>query len=506
MVAKTALKARPVSLPPSAAKVSRDAGSRRGSLSAYNPPYAHTLEQQARERVLSQDRAADLAANDWAAQSGIDSITINAVGTGLRPRSRLNSKRLGISADAARQLQEDIEAVWKAWTPQAHTRGMLHFEDLQFLGLRGMLKHGEMFHLPVMLDDPGRKIKLAIQDVQPSRLRTPLNLAGDPSIVDGVQLNHYGAPETYWLATPTSATSRIVNIADLDSSQFTCVSARLGHRPGAFHLFWHSEEEQTRGESALSPGMNLFRHLADALDNELLAAVTTASLPVFIGREPGGPVLPEYAQQEEDEDGKKRYYEEARGGAVMYGNTGEKPYILESGRPSPNFAHFSEFVLRAMAASLGIPYEVLAKDFSKTNYSSARAALLEAWRKFLLYRAWLVRHYCQPIWGMVIEEAWLASLIKLPAGAPDFYDARDLYTQALWIGPPRGYVDPVKEIASTVTALEERLMTYSEALAERGRDFDEVMDERQEEESRLAGFTIQPTKVSNYKEEPNASA
>jgi lambda family phage portal protein len=498
---------RAVRLSPSANRISRDAGSRRGSLSTFTPPYAYSLEQQAQERILAQGRSADLAANDWAASSGINSITINAVGTGLRPQSRINHKRLGISKAAARSLQESIEAAWKEWTPQAHTRGMLHFEDLQFLGLRSMLRMGEMIHLPVMLDDdPIRKVQLAIQDVLPTRLRTPLDRVADPSFVDGVQLGPYSAPEAYWLATPSAVASRILDITGLSSDQFTRIPARIGHRPGIFHLFQHSEEEQTRGESALGPGMNLFRHLSDALDNELLAAVTTASLPVFIGREMGSPLLPPHAREEEDEDGEKRYYEEARGGAIMYGNLNEKPHILETGRPSPNFATFSEFVLRAMAASLGISYEVLAKDFSKTNYSSARAALLEAWRIFLLYRSWLVRHYCQPIYNMVIEESWLAGLIKFPAGAPDFYDARSLYTQALWIGPPRGYVDPVKEVAANVTALENRLMTYSEALAERGRDFDEVMDEREEEEERLGRFTTLPTRQPAHKEPQHANA
>jgi lambda family phage portal protein len=312
-----------------------------------------------------------------------------------------------------------------------------------------------------------------------------------------VQRNRYGAPKFYWLATPTNAVSQVMDFSSLLSDQFTRIPARVGHRPGCFHLFRHGEEEQVRGESILTPGMNLFRHLSDALDNELLAAVTTAAMAMFVSTENG--LMPP-GRQEEDEDGEKRYYDEVRGGTIMYGNASEKPHMLESGRPSPNFAVFSEFVLRAMAASIEMPYEVLAKDFSKTNYSSARAALLEAWRVYILYRSWLTRHYCQPVWGMVIEEAWLAGLIKLPFGAPDFYDARFLYTQALWIGPPRGYVDPVKEISATVQALENRLMTYSEALAERGRDFDETMDEREEEEARLAKFKTQPIKPSTFKE------
>ncbi|MDR2891609.1 MAG: phage portal protein [Deltaproteobacteria bacterium] len=492
----------PVTLAPAAQKVSRDAGSRRGSLSHFRPPFTFSLEQQIGERILSQGRSADLAANDWAANSGVNSITINAVGTGLRPQSHLDFKRLGISREAALKLQSDIEAVWKEWTAEAHTRGELHFEDLQFLGLRGMLHAGELLHLPVMLRGQGRKIELSIQDVLPSRLCTPLDKITDTSIVDGVERNHYGAPEAYWLATPNNTFSRAMsgswNFSSLTSDQFTRIPARIAHRPGCFHLFRHNDEEQVRGESILAPGMNLFRHLSDALDNELLAAVTQAAYAMTITTEPQ--ITPP-GYEEEDGDGEKRHYEEVRGGTVMYLNKGEHADTHESGRPSPNFAVFCEFVMRAMAASLGISYEVLAKDFSKTNYSSARAALLEAWRVYLLYRSWLTNHYCQPIWNMVIEEAWLSGLITLPSGAPDFYDARFLYTQALWIGPPRGYVDPVKEISATVTALENRLMTYSEALAERGRDFDETMDEREEEEERLARFATHPTKPSTYKEE-----
>ena len=486
-------------------RISRNSGAFRGSLSGWRPPHTYSHEQQAHERILTQERVADLTANDWAANSGVNAITTNAIGTGLKPQSHIDCKRLAISRDAALELQAEIEAIWRDWTPQAHVRGMLHFEDLQFLGLRTMLRMGEMLHLPVMMPVvPSRKIGLALQDVLPARLRTPLDRASEPYIVDGVQMGPYGAPEYYWLATPQAAFSRSMDMSGLGSDQFTRIPARVGHRPGCFHLFRHNEEEQVRGDSVLQPGINLFRHLSDSLDNELIAQVVTASMATFIAREEGGPALPDYARGEEDEEsGEMSYYEDIKPGTVLYGNKNEKPYIIENSRPSPNFAAFSEFVLRAMAASLDMPYEVLAKDFSKTNYSSARAALLEAWRVYILYRSWLTRHYCQPVWSMVIEEAWLAGLLKLPSGAPDFYDAPQLYTQAIWIGPSRGYVDPVKEIAATVTALENRLMTYSEALAERGRDFEEVMVEREEEEARLAKFTPQPTTPSSFKEQKN---
>jgi lambda family phage portal protein len=494
---------RPARIAPLSRRASRNAGAFRGSLSAWRPPQAFSLEQQARERKVAQGRAADLTANDWAATSGINAITTNAVGTGLRPQSRLNAKRLGITPDQARDLQSEIEFIWQGWCQRAHVRGMLHFEDLQFLGLRTMLRMGELLHLPVMRDAPGRTLQLAIQDVLPSRLRTPLDYISNPNIVDGVELASYGAPVAYWLATPQAQLSRALDMSSLGSDQFTRIPATLGHRPNCFHLFRYNEDEQVRGESVLAPGMKLFRHHSDSRDNELLAQVVTASMAMFIAREEGATAIPGYVREDTDEEtGERTYYENISPGTIMYGNKDEKPYMLESSRPSPNFSAFSELVLRAMAASLDMPYEVLSKDFSKTNYSSARAALLEAWRVYVFYRSWLERHYCRPIWSMVIEEAWLTGLLTFPSGAPDFYDAVPLYTSSIWIGPARGYVDPVKEINATIKALENRLMTYSEALAERGRDFDEVMDEREEEEPRLAAFTSQPTKASTFKEQP----
>ena len=467
---------------------SQNSGSYRGSLSHYRPRSVSPLGQS-HERGLSQARAGDLAANDWAASSAINAIATNAVGTGLKPQSRLNAKRLGISREDALALQDAIEAIWTGWTPTAHASGGLHFEDLQFLGLRTLLKYGELLHVPVMRpqNDPTNNfapLSLTLQDITPTRLRTPADLRYASNLYDGIELAASAQPLAYWLATPTATTGRFLDTETLTSAHFTRIPARIGHRPGCFHLFRALDDEQKRGTPVLSSGLNLFRHLADAVDHELLAQVITASMTMFIEQADTG-LLPPHVQAQQDDNGEKVYHQAVEPGSILYGNKNEKPHMLEAGRPSPNFASFCELIMRAMAASVDMPYEVLSKDFSKTNYSSARAALLEAWRVFLLYRSWLVRHYCQPIFAMVVEEAWLRGLLPLPASAPDFYDAPGLYTNALWIGPSRGYVDPVKEINATITALNNRLMTYSEAIAERGRDFDEVMDEREEEETRL---------------------
>lgn len=116
--------------------------------------------------------------------------------------------------------------------------------------------------------------------------------------------------------------------------------------------------------------MKFFRDLSDYLDFELVGAIVAASFPVFIET-----ANPDLASGGFSNTTTKQKYQEFSPGGVFYGAYGERPHVLNSNRPGDSFAPFVERLLRAVGASVGLPYEVVAKDFSKTNYSSARAAL-----------------------------------------------------------------------------------------------------------------------------------
>ena len=490
---------------------SRDSGAYRGTISNYRPRRVASQAGESAERTLTQDRAQDLYANDFAAHSAVDSIAINAVGTGLMPQPRIPHKRLGITEDQAFDVKEQMEWLWAEWCAEAHIAGGMHFEDIQFCAMTSILRMGEMLHVPVY-DPPsaenGRSFSLALQPLSPKRLCSPVDRQNDPFIRDGVRLNEYGKPVGYWIAAPAPSAFDAERLAlphMLSSSDFRYIPSRLGHRPGMFHIFRHTEEEQVRGVSCLSPAVKLFRNMTDAIDHELLAQVIAASFPVFIGLEEGRPGLPDSVMEQynladtKNTEGQREYLQEVNPGTIIYGQQGEKPHILESKRPSQNFMGFVELVLRAQGASMGIPYEVLLKDFSKTNYSSARAALNEAWKVFQLYRNWFARLYCQPIWDMVQEEAYLRGRLVLPSSAPGFYEARFLWTNAYWYGPSRGYVDPVKEVQANILAIANRLMTRTEHWAQNGGDYWEGMDQIEAEEKRMQTMPPQSEVSLNIK-------
>lgn len=481
--------------------VRRMGGSHSGRLGGW---HTHRTPASAakHERDTMQLRAEDLVANDWAPRSVVDAMTVNVVGTGLKPQSKPIAKRLGISPEEAQDISSQMEWAWHMWLMEAHPSRKLSFDDLCFLGLRSTLIHGELLFLPVMLPDAGRKFSFAIQDVHPGRLRTPLDLASNPAIREGIEFTDWGAPSWYWISDPPAGLLHDWSSSgdSFSSAHFVRKPAFVAHRPCVLHLFRVEEVEQIRGVSPLAPGMKLFRHLDDSLDYELMAQIVTASIPVFIETEDPQGMLRMNSQQDGSFGDNAIYHQQVRPGQIMYGNPGERPHVLEPSRPGSNFVPFTELIMRAAAASMGMPYEVLAKDFSKSNYSSTRAALLEAWRVFMLYRSWMVNHFCRAVWAMVMEEAVLRGYVVLPKKAPGFYEAFHAWTHSKWLGPARGYVDPVKEVMGIAKALDYRLTTYSDAIAERGEDWEEVFEQRTLEEARLPATTP----VSAQRSAPNA--
>jgi lambda family phage portal protein len=169
------------------------------------------------------------------------------------------------------------------------------------------------------------------------------------------------------------------------------------------------------------------------------------------------------------------------GGTFIPLYPGDKMTPFLPARPAPQFASFVETILRQIGNSLGLPYELVMKDFSKTNYSSARAAMLEAWRGFMNRRTQLATYWCAPVYALWFEEAVNAGLID----APGFYDLMPYYLRAKWIGPGRGQIDPVKEAEGAQIRMATMVSTLEIECAEQGLDWNDVLEQRALEQAKL---------------------
>ena len=169
---------------------------------------------------------------------------------------------------------------------------------------------------------------------------------------------------------------------------------------------------------------------------------------------------------------------------------GEKFSFSTANRPSANFPNFEKAVLRNVASAAGLSAQQVSNDWSDVNYSSARAAMLEFWKTMTRRRDDFAAGFSQPIAAAWMEEALDAGDLPLPAGAPEFFECRTAYSHAQWIGPGRGWIDPVNEIKGAVLGMDACLLSFDAVCAEQGTDPDEMIEARAHDLKRFADAGI----------------
>jgi lambda family phage portal protein len=440
------------------------------------------------ERQTLQERSQDRVRNDPIAASIPDTMTMNAVGPGLKPQSRLRADRLGISDTEAEDLQGQAEDAFNAWVPWADAAGRLDFYEIQTMVLRKIIEDGEILvNLPV-LSEALRPLGRALELVSADRLATPLGISR-PNIFQGIELGpERKEPRKYWLRKAPA------NIGDIEITNydFVGIPAYDGQgRPMILHIFPSQQPGQARGVPLFAPVLKYFKNMGDSLDAEVVAQKVAACMTAVITRSADNLGLPGLPTVTDAATGQKLTKLEP--GMIPTLEIGEDLKLIDFKRGGETFQVFLTTVLRIIGNTLGLPYESLLKDFSKTNYSSARAALLEAWRVYLFWRSWLTRKLCQPVWELVLEEAYLRGQFA----ARNFYANRQEYCRAVWIGPGRGWVDPIKEIIAAKLEEDFSYATLADQCAAQGRDWEDVLKQRAREQKRLKELGLPTTMLKN---------
>jgi len=412
-----------------------------------------------------RNRSRDLNRNDPIASGATDTMGFNIVGRGLRPQARIRADRLGISESRARKLCHQAEMVWEQWIPFADSGNRLTFDEIQFVALRKIIEDGEVIGLPVMATEPWREIKRCIELVECNRLMSD-------DVDDGITVGSRGQPVTYHIKEANSEKIRDISALDIDG------------RPNVLHVYATKRPGQKRGVPFLAPVLNYFKDLADYLEAEVVAARIAACLAVFITKNDAFTAAYNLSAGEVDANDKR--VQQLEPGMIGYLKPGEAINTVEPKRPGDSFESFITTMMRIIGISLGLPYEVFAKDFSKTNYSSARAALLEARRMFMTWRQWFAARFCQPVWNLVMEEAFLRGKFK----ANGFYNNKAEYCRCAWIGGGWGWVDPVKEVEASRKAIDFGLSTLAEEVAGQGRDWEEVLEQLAHETDRITELDV----------------
>lgn len=434
-------------------------------------------------------RARDLVRNHGVAEGALQTITDNVIGVGLRLSSTPDYKLLGKDKEWAEEWSTRVESLWRTWaeSTECDAGNSLDFHGLTEQAFRSGWMNGEALALPLWLQRPGLNYATCLQMVEPDRLSNPNNKMDGPLLRAGIEIDQYGAPQAYHIRKAHPGDRLYATAADMNVWERIPAVTNWGRRR-VIHVHDKGRVGQSRGKPALTSVMRQFKVLGDFTNAELKAAVVNAKIAV----------LTESALAQDDvvsllssDPAAQANYESAladRGlstismedGQIIPLALGEKLAGFTPGRPSSQFDPFVTSIFRHIATGLNIPYELLMKDFSRTTYSSARAALIEAWRFFRGRRQWISTYWARPIFELWLEEAVNLGIVE----APDFYQNKSAYCRCRWVGPGRGWIDPLKEADAAVTRMTNNLSTLEAECAEQGLDWEEVLEQRATESQR----------------------
>ena len=165
----------------------------------WNPPTLSADATLYGEIEPLRNRCRDLALNNPIAAGAIDTRTRNIVGTGIKPQSRINFERAGITEEQAAKLQRDIEYEFERWCKSVTVDGKHTFHSLQELIVRTESTSGEVFLLRRFKERPGNPYKTCWQVIEPDRVATPNGMVESEFLRNGIEIDSDGTPIAYYV-------------------------------------------------------------------------------------------------------------------------------------------------------------------------------------------------------------------------------------------------------------------------------------------------------------------
>ncbi|WP_018991295.1 phage portal protein [Aromatoleum toluclasticum] len=407
----------------------------------------------AADAPMLRHRARSLVQNNPYARKALDSLVANVVGDGIVPESR--AKR---ASD-----RKVIDALWAEWAVQCDADGRADFNGLVAQAYRAMEQDGEvLIRLRTRRPEDGLAVPLQLQVLEIDYLDSTRNAAkgeaGGP-IISGVELNSIGRVAAYWLFDS--------HPGDKNLGARQSASSRRILSESVIHLFAPDRPGQARGITRFAPVIARMRDLAIYEDAELARKQNEALLSVIVSGDGADFAVP----------GAGESVAAAQDRAALFGNLGSLApgAVLATNGQNVTVAQpaavggYAEYVrvqLYALAAGLGVTYEMLTGDLSLVNFSSARVGLLE-FRRAASQRQWhvLVPRLLWPIWRAFVDAAVLVGKLR----------AAD--TAVEWTPPKWQYVNPQQDAKADAMEIESGMSSLSEKLRQRGYQPDRVFAE-----------------------------
>jgi lambda family phage portal protein len=471
-------------------------------LAMWGSPLRSADAAHLREKDTLDARALDLERNDGYINNGIQTYKDSIVGGMYRINAKPIAKMLGLDDVWAEEFQEYVELTFTAFaeSPDCWIDASRHntLTGMVRLAVALSVTVGESVSTAEWIRQVGRPYNTAIQMIDPIRLSNPEGKSDDKFLRKGVEMDRYGAPVNYWFRE-----SVMGDPFEFDQFRWKAVKAyKPWGRKMVLHYFEQQRVAQSRGIGDLVSVLKESKMTKKYNDMVLQNAVLNASFAAALESDlPPQEAFASIGGSEGVNEWAASYLEaiaaytgqspnmQIDGVRIPHLYPGTKLKLQNVGQPGGVGTGFEASLLRNIAAGLGLSYEEFSRDFTKTNYSSARAAMGQTWKLMQARKKSAADAFATDVYRLWFEEAYNRGDFKsvLPRNAPNFYEGmnKDFYTNCTWIGASRGQIDELKETQAAIQRIDAGLSTYEVECARFGTDFREVFAQRQREQNRI---------------------
>lgn len=423
-------------------------------------------------------RSRDLTYNNDYAKKFLQMSVTNIVGpTGftLQVKSKNQDGKLDQAANTS------IQNAFYRWSRRGScdVTGKLSLCDIKNLAIKAAARDGEALIRKVYGKVNAFGFALQVLDIDRLDIDRNEELRNGNIIKMGVEVTPYGKPVAYHLLTRHPG----------DSVYWTAQGSYYERVPAEdiYHIFIPDRPEQTRGLPWMHSAMMRLQNLGGYEEAAIIAARVGASKMGFF-KTPDG-------------DGDALADDIADDGSLMTeadpGQFGVLPQGYDFASFNPDYPHamFGDFIkaaLRGVAAGLGVAYNTLSNDLENVNFSSIRSGTIEERDGWQLVQNWFIESWLDDLYSTWLKYALLNGAIALPTGQTLPATRFDKFNDASWTGRRWQWVDPRADIEANVTAINNRLKSREQVIAEMGADREDVWSQlkAEEEDAKLKGLSL----------------
>lgn len=419
-------------------------------------------------RVMIQ-QSRELYENNTLANSLITRAVDNIIGEGMSVKPMSSDQ--GWNREAA--------AWWKE-SYQADAMAKFSNAELQRVWFRSYLRDGDIG--AIMLRGG------QLQTIESDYIQSPNN-SGDmyqgglvePDIVDGFKVGRSGQIQSAYVAS--IGTKRSTEWAEINIRNF---------------LFHANLDRANRTAVRGVPVLGIVRPLLEQIDGTMEAVVMAhrmaASFGILVKKNNPGAAngnLPSLTNTPASGQINKAY--QIKPGMVEHMNLNEEAQQIKPEHPTASFESFMTTLVRFAGIPLGLPLELALLDFSKTNYSSARASLEQAYRGFRVQQNRFIDNWLTKMYRWRISKA--INMGEITGTPPEDFQRHQ------WMAQPWPYLNPVDDAQGVMAAIDAGMTTLTDELSKRNYTFEDWLDMKQEEIQRADDAGV-PLLRSNMSREP----